>query len=454
MPERMRVAWRRRTVLAALLALLGATLWLGLGSGAREAHGCVFLRAPHAYEADRERATYLAALDAASVDALFPGDAVFGLPPIEVGTRANRAETPLRQVPASLLRAMGWVESGLTMASRSVPFESGGVALVSFDCGHGIMQVTTGMTVPLGAEAQPSAAQVSVATHYAHNVARGAAILADKWNRAPELRPVVGTDTNGNPALIENWYYAVWSYNGFSGPGDNRSNHPADLAFGGWPREAYRCDGRQSRNRYPYQELVWGCLASPPQLSGRPLWQPISATLPNLGDPRYFQALSLATFAFPYAGMDIPTPQPAHQDLRPPVSPAYRLQTLAAPQLSVSAPPIVIRTDGPPSAARVTIRVRNDGSGILSWAALPSDDWLVVDPPAGVALGGEVPCAPGDCDREAEITLTVNPTLLPSATATGVLRITSPNATGPPVELRIEVEAEFEVGAPGTSRAN
>jgi hypothetical protein len=437
-----------------LLALVATSLGLGLGSRAHEAQGCVFLRTPHAYEADRERATYLAAIDAASVDALFPGDPAFGLPRIEVGTRANRAETPLRQVPAELLRAIAWVESGMTMASRSVPFESGGIALVSFDCGHGIMQVTTGMTVPLGSGEQPSAAQVSVATHYAANVARGAAILADKWNRAPGLRPIAGTDTNGNPALIENWYYAVWSYNGFSGPGSVRSNHPADPTFRGWPREAYRCDGRQSRNRYPYQELVWGCLGSPPQLSGRPLWQPIPATLPNLTDPRYFQALSLATFAFPFASMDIPTPQPAHQTVVPQVSPAYRLQALAAPALAVSAPPIVIRTDGPPSGARATIEVRNTGSGILSWVALPSDGWLVVDPPAGVALGGEVPCAPGDCDRAAEITVTVNPTLLPSAAARGVLRITSPNATGPPIELRIDVEAEFQVGAPGTSRAN
>ena len=43
---------------------------------------------------------------------------------------------------------------------------------------------------------------------------------------------------------------------------------------------------------------------------------------------------------------------------------------------------------------------------------------------------------------------------LPAATATGVLHITSPNATGPPIELRVVVDAEFAVGVPGTSRAN
>ena len=442
----------------ARIALLGLLTALALGAWAvpgraGPAHACVFLRTPHTYEADRSRSAYMAAIDAASVDALFPGDPFFGLPTIEVGTRANRSDSAIRQIPVSLLRAIAWVESGITMASRSVAFESEGRALVSFDCGHGIMQVTTGMTVPLGAGDQPSETQVSVATHYAHNVARGAAILADKWNRAPQIRPIVGTDTSSTPDLIENWYYAVWSYNGFSGPGDNRSNHPADPAFGGWPRSPYRCDGTQSRNRYPYQELVWGCLASPPAPSGQRLWEPIAATLPNLTQAQYFQALSLANFQFPYAQMDIPTPQPAHLDQPPAVSPAYRLQLLAAPELSVSAPPIVIQTDGPPSQARATIRIRNPGSGILSWVALPSEGWLVVDPPAGVALGSNVPCNGRDCQREAVITVTVNPTLLEAATSSGTLRISSPNAQGPPIELRVQVEAEFAVGAPGTSRA-
>ena len=304
----------------------------------------------------------------------------------------------------------------------------------------------------LGPDEQPSAAQVSVATHYAHNVARGAAILADKWNRAPELRPVAGTDTNGSPATIENWYYAVWSYNGFTGPGDRMSNHPADPGFSSWPRPAYRCDGKQARNRYPYQELVWGCMASPPSVSGQQLWDAVPATLPDLTDPRYFQALSPGTFAFPYAAMDFPTPQPAHEAAVPSLPANYRARTLGAPALSASSRTIILRTDGPPTAARATIEVRNSGSGILSWVALPSDGWLSVDPPAGVALGAQVPCTDA-CTRAAKLTITVNPTLLPAASATGTLRITSPNGTGRPVSIRVEVEADFEVGAPGTSRA-
>ena len=205
----------RRAAQAALIALAVA-LALGLWAsprGAEPALACAFLRTPDTYEADRARQSYLDVIDAAAVDALFPGDRVFGVPTIEVGTRTNRSDSSIREIPVEVLRAIAWVESGLTMASRSVAFESSGAATISFDCGHGVMQVTTGMTVPLGSGNEPSATQVSVVTHYAYNIARGAAILADKWNRAPQVRPIVGTDTGSSPALIENWYYAVWSYN-------------------------------------------------------------------------------------------------------------------------------------------------------------------------------------------------------------------------------------------------
>ena len=445
---------RRRALarLAALALLLAAgAAWLA-APGARDALGCAFLRHPHTYEADRQRAAYIEALEAASVNALYPGDPVFGLPSIEMGTRANRVDTSIHSVPATVLKAIAWVESNMAMAAPSVAFGSQGDALVSFDCGHGIMQVTTGMTLPLGAEGRPSMAQVGIATHYARNIARGAVILADKWNRAPQTRPIAGTDTNSDPFIIENWYFAVWSYNGFTGPGERMSNHPADPGFGGWPRPAYRCDGTQARNRYPYQELVWGCMASPPAPAGARLWDAIPAALPNLTDTRYFAALSPSTFHLPYAGMDMPTPQPANAAVEPSVPSSYRSRALGSPRLRVEAPRIVLRTDGPPSQARATITIRNAGTGILSWVAEPSDGWLTVDPPAGVALGPSTPCA-GACERTAEVTITVNPSLLPEAAATGELLVKSPNASGPDVAVRVVVEADFEVGAPGTSRA-
>ena len=100
------------------------------------------------------------------------------------------------------------------------------------------------MTTPLGEgdyEGYASPEQLLVATNYVYNIARGAVILAVKWNAAPENRPIAGTDTNSDPALVENWYFAVWSYNGFTGPGAKRSNHPMDPIYGGWPRVPYSC---------------------------------------------------------------------------------------------------------------------------------------------------------------------------------------------------------------------
>lgn len=434
----------------ALLTMLVAALGPSSG-GTPRADACAFLRNPHSYEGEQARSRYLAAIDAASVNQVFPGDPFFGLPAIEVGTRGARANGPAR-VPATLLKAIAWVESNLTMASRSVPFESGGPALVSFDCGHGVMQVTTGMTVPLGNDARPTSNQTAVATHYVYNIARGAAILADKWNQAPDLRPITGTDNGADPAILENWYFATWSYNGFTGPGANSSNHPLDPSFGGWPRAAYNCDGTQSRNRYPYQELVWGCMARPASSSGVVLWTPLPASLPNTSLPQWFGPLSLANFSFPYAAMDMPTPQPAHVDVTPNVAPGFAALVLGQPSMRVDGSRVTVNLNGRPEDARATIRVSNGGSGILAWSATGDENWVVANPPAGVALGSDVSCRQ-DCANVGVIEITVNPTLLPASSASGTLHISSPNG-GPEVTVRVQVDADFEVGAPGVSRVD
>jgi hypothetical protein len=434
---------------AALLVQLLAAPALP-GANTPHAGACAFLRAPHAYEADAERDTYLKAIEAASVNGLFPGDGYFGLPAVEIGARGGRTSAGVA-VPPTLLKAIAWVESRMTMAMPSVPFGSPGPALVSFDCGHGVMQVTSGMTVPLGVDA-PSDRQASVATHYAYNIARGAALIAAKWNDAPESRPIAGTDTGSDPQLIENWYFATWGYNGFSGPGSNGSNHPVDPSFGGWPRPAYRCDGGQSRTRYPYQELVWGCLAQPPQVDGVALWGAIPATLPNLTEAQFFVPLSPAAFRFPFSAMDMPTPRPAHTDLVPPVDAGFRARALGAPGLAVDVRFVTVRLDGKPEEARATVLVTNPGTGLLAWQATADAGWIVLDPPAGVALGADIDCSARDCDPVGQLLVTVNPTLLPQASAVGAIRLRAANAALPDIVVQLEVDVEFEVGAPGTSR--
>ena len=433
-----------------VLGAVAAALFLGARATPHTAEACAFdpLR-PAAYEADALRGRYLDVIEAAATNQLFPGDSYFGLPSVEVGTRNNRT-SGAAAVPVEVLRSIGWVESTLTMASRSTRFESIGPALVSFDCGHGIMQVTSGMTVALGGEGQPSTNQIAVATSDAHNVARGARILASKWNDAPGLRPVAGTDTSGDPTLIENWYYAIWAYNGFTGPGSKQSNHPLDPNLG-WPRAEYRCDGTQSRTRYPYQELVYGCMAHPAERGDAALWTAVPSTLPDFTQPQFFNAMRLASFTFPYREMDIPTPQPAHRTEVPQLPGNIAALLLGAPRLDVDGGTVTIHANGTPSQAQATIRIANPGSGILSWWAKPSDGFLIISPPAGTAVGGALPCTGSGCP-DGEITITINPTLLPASRASGTITITSPNAPGS-TTIKVQVFAEFEVAAPGTSRA-
>ncbi len=449
---------RRGGRLAAASALVAAGLVLlalaapGLpGDPAPRADACAFIRTPHAYEADAGRDAYLRALEAASINALVPDSDYFQLPAIETGARGLRTRG-VAALPPTLLKAIAWVESRMTMAISGVAFNSAGPALVSFDCGHGIMQVTTGMTVvPLGLSA-PTDRQARIATHYAYNIAGGAAILGAKWNEAPERRPVVGTDTRSDPTLVENWYYAVWGYNGFTGPGSTGSNHPSDPGFGSWPRPAYRCDGAQSRTLYPYQELVWGCLANPPTIGGAPLWDAIEATLPDLTRPQFFDPLSPDAFTFPFTAMDMPTPQPAHADPSPAPEPGFAATALGAPRLAADTRSVSVRLDGTKDDAHAIVIITNPGSGILSWQAIAGANWIVVDPPAGVALGADVDCSGRACDRAARLRITANPTLLPDRHATGPIRLRAANAALPDIIVQLEVDADFEIGAPGTSR--
>ena len=171
-------------------------------------------------------------------------------------------------IPPTILKAIGWVESGWSQAALSVPYGAIGPALISHDCGYGIMQVTSGMQNTTG---WPSQEQLMTGAHYAYNIARGARILADKWNLAPEERPIVG---DRNPAVIEDWYYAIWGYNGFA-----FQNHPFNPRFPAWPRTPYSCgpfdDGfGHDRSAYPYQELVYGCMGHPPERDDLLLWEP------------------------------------------------------------------------------------------------------------------------------------------------------------------------------------
>lgn len=146
--------------------------------------------------------------------------------------------------PCVLLKAIYVTESNWRQ------FCSTGQTVISFDCGYGIAQVTSGMRRGETSAYDPN----RVASSAAYNVSVGAAILAGKWRASP----CVG---NNDPQIIEDWYFPVWGYNGFSFR--NNPNNPMYSAS----RPEFRTPGvasAQTRGNYPYQELVWGYVHYPP----------------------------------------------------------------------------------------------------------------------------------------------------------------------------------------------
>lgn len=167
----------------------------------------------------------------------FGGRDTFGAGPGWCGRSGPRETVPCH-FPCLLLKAIYLTESSWRQ------FCDSGRTVVSFDCGYGIAQVTSGMRRGETSAFDPE----RVAASPAYNVSVGAAILADKWR----ISPCVG---DNDPDVIEDWYFAVWGYNGFSYR--NNPNNPMYAA----DRVEFRTPGvpsAQVRGNYPYQELVWG----------------------------------------------------------------------------------------------------------------------------------------------------------------------------------------------------
>ncbi|MCK9497140.1 MAG: hypothetical protein M0R75_16835, partial [Dehalococcoidia bacterium] len=113
---------------------------------------------------------------------------------------------------------------------------------------------------------------------------------------------------------------------------------------------------------------------------------------------------------------------------------------------------VSIRLNDPTAIGRVSVNIRNTGTGVLSWVAEPSAGFLKLTPPGGVALGSGVSCTTGTCPH-GTLTIEVNPTLLPASTASATVTVRSPNGGAGTVRITVNVLADFEVGVPGTSRA-
>ncbi|MFQ5879383.1 MAG: hypothetical protein ACE5IZ_04300, partial [Dehalococcoidia bacterium] len=348
-----------------------------------------------AYEAQASgslgwRNVYARSMEFAAFNQFLPDIPSFRLPQMETGPRSDGSSNLIDPyIPPVILKAIGWIESGTakgwTQACPSVPHGSVGPVLVSHDFGYGIMQITSGMGG--GTTAVPSLDQVMIGGHYGFNIARGAQILLDKWNAAPELRPIVGDRLADR---VESWYYAVWNYNGFA-----FKNHPLNPIYDPL-RGPYLCGGTQPRSNYPFQELVFGCMANPPVVDGVGLWDPVAATLPDLSDPAFAEPLNIANWdacegSFDCAAMDIPIPNASHSD--PTTISDDRSQAIGAPKLSVVTS-FAVNTLAGETSDPVPVTITNTGTGPLVWRLSRSITWIKLSSTQGVALGTDIGSQP------------------------------------------------------------
>lgn len=176
---------------------------------------------------------------------------------------------PTTQVPATfpceLLRAIAMQESGWRQfCVPTTPMDQVGGAsrtIISFDCGYGVGQVTSGMHVG----ESPAYDRARVAGDATYNLATGASILASKW-RATSC---VG---DNQPRVIEHWYSAVWAYNGLA-----YSNNPNNPNFS-TTRGVWRSSVGGAA---PYQEKVFGWVEFPPSSQH---WSGVALAYPRLSE--------------------------------------------------------------------------------------------------------------------------------------------------------------------------
>ncbi|HYD09035.1 MAG TPA: cell wall-binding repeat-containing protein [Acidimicrobiales bacterium] len=116
---------------------------------------------------------------------------------------AVREVAAARNVPPTILAAIAFVEGYDPASARNwIQFRADGSPLVSADCGIGMMQVTNAASFD----------DDRLASDWRYNLDAGAQILRDKWEDSQAANPAsLGAD---DPAFLENWWAAVFRYNG------------------------------------------------------------------------------------------------------------------------------------------------------------------------------------------------------------------------------------------------
>ena len=212
---------------------------------------------------------------AALVLIAFAGLAAAAPAPASAGSYVNPSPAQIRAklsaaavdrlIPPRILYAVAYQESTWRQ------FDANGDPLISRDGGIGIMQVTT---IPDGIDV------ARLKTDIDYNIAVGADILLTKWGYAPSVFPVIGA---GDTRCYEDWFFAVWAYNGLT------ANNPYPYKI--WTHIA---DGRGlwtglAVTTVPETSLVNGL---PPKLASiaapqpEHWWSPTPLPKPQLSAPR------------------------------------------------------------------------------------------------------------------------------------------------------------------------
>ncbi len=188
------------------------------------------------------------------------GDGLPSVAPIRAG--CDPFQTVPARFPCELLKAMAMAESGwqqFCVPDRPAD-QVGGASrtIISFDCGYGVSQVTSGMHVG----EDPPWERARVASDATYNLATGTKILADKWR-------AVSCVGGRRPEVIEEWYAAVWAYNGLA-YSNNPNNPNYDSDRGVWNPSV--------GGAAPYQEKVFGYMEHATR------WPGTALAYPDLGD--------------------------------------------------------------------------------------------------------------------------------------------------------------------------
>ena len=187
-------------------------------------------------------------------------------PNLTEGCNKPTAEhTVSARFPCELMKAIAYQESlWQQFCVPTGPADQTGKpaqTIISFDCGYGVGQVTSGMRL----NESPSFDRSRVASQTVYNLATGMRILAEKW----QTTHCVG---DALTPTIEHWYVATWAYNGLAS-----INNPANPSYSS-TRGVWNPNVGGSR---PYQEKIWGWMEHPPTSNH---WPSLTAAYPDVSN--------------------------------------------------------------------------------------------------------------------------------------------------------------------------